>query len=293
MEPNDAMDDTPLFAVPELEAEARAISAPRRAVILAFLRQCVETHCPDLDASVRDDETLRQTFRAIEPTLAVSDYLPLARQLEVSDETSFVDHAREVRLRRLHRTNVLRIPGHDPRVKAPPLDSTDVVDIFQRVRAILAASDDVTKWSRAFIQQQLFQTTRAAEQAAADFAKVPRFAASQACSLVQQWLQTDDSALLNHSTYPYTSALTLLYAQVQEAARQSDGALDSPAVLRDLCADVVCRGMRGADETAGAGLCFPCKQACIQLLDTVIPIWPALRVTVQMDVQVVDHLPRA
>jgi hypothetical protein len=211
----------------------------------------------------------------------------------VSDETSFVDHAREVRLRRLHRTNVLRIPGHDPRVKAPPLDSTDVVDTFQRVRAILAASDDVTKWSRAFKQQGLFRSDKTAEHVAYDFAKVPQRAASQVRSLVQHWLQTDDSVLLKHSAYPYTTELALVQAQVEEAARQSDGAIDIPAVLRELRADVVCRGMRGADETAGAGLCFPCKQACIQLLDTVIPIWPALRVTVQMDVQVVDHLPRA
>jgi hypothetical protein len=115
-----------------------------------------------------------------------------------------------------------------------------VIDTFHRVRAILAASDDVTKWSRAFIQQHLFQTSRAAEQAAADFAKVLRFAANQARSLVQQWLQTDDIALLHHSTYPYTSALTLLHAQVQEAARQSGAALDLPAVLCELRADVVC-----------------------------------------------------
>jgi hypothetical protein len=33
MEPNDAMDDTPLFAIPELESAAQAIIGPRREYI--------------------------------------------------------------------------------------------------------------------------------------------------------------------------------------------------------------------------------------------------------------------
>lgn len=229
-----------LFALPKLESAAQAIITPRRAHIEAFARQCVREHDAACDANTFDSDVFWQTFREIESTLAIAAYLPLAHQLEMSDNTSFVQHAQGNYLERLRRTNVLHIPGHNPRKKAPPPDDPAVAEIYQQIRAVLTSSDDVTKWVAAFKQQCLFRSDKTAEHVAYDFAKVPQRAASTARHLVQTWLQIGDSALLYHSDYPYVTELALVQAQVEEAARQSDRTIDSPAVLRELRADVVC-----------------------------------------------------
>ncbi|NJN65897.1 MAG: hypothetical protein HC884_03865 [Chloroflexaceae bacterium] len=230
----------PLFALPALEAEARAIIEPRRVLIEAFARQCVGKQRADLDANALDPGALWPAFREVAPTLAPLDYLPLARQLEVRAHRSLMTHVQEAYLQRLHRTHALHPPGHNPQKKAPPLDAPAVAATLDRIRAVIAASDNLTQWASAFMSQELFHDPRTAKQAAYDLAKMPRRAAHLARSLVQRWLHTDDSALLHHATYPHATELDMLQSQAAEAARQSSGAIDLPTVLRELRADVVC-----------------------------------------------------
>lgn len=230
-----SMGDTMLlFAVSTLETEARAIIEPRRIIIGTFARQMVAQQRANRSAAALDSAALWHAFRERAPALTPLEYEPLARDL------GFIEQLREVRLQQLHRSNALRIPGHHPQKKAPPSDSPAVAAVFAAIRAVLAASDNVTTWVRAFTTHGLFHDDRTAQQVAYDFKKVRRSATSQARSLVQTWLDTDDTALLRYSTYPYQHALALLQAHAQEAVRQSDESIDRSLILPELRADVVC-----------------------------------------------------
>lgn len=155
-------------------------------------------------------------------------------------ETRFVQAAQAAYLDRLRRTGVVQIPGHDPRKKAPPSSDPTVQSTFHQIETIITASSNVTAWCKEFQQQALFRNNKTAEQVAYALAKLPRGAACQTRQMVREWLQTDDTALLAASAFPYHNELVRLRSWEQALARQIPEPCDRASILRDLRTDVIC-----------------------------------------------------
>jgi hypothetical protein len=232
-----------LFVLDKLEAEARAIIEPRRAIIGPFVRQLVAAHSPDVPADALDYDRLWIIYREIEPTLDWSAFEPLASQLD------FLKQIQDKHIHRFYRTGMLWLPGHPPQRRPLPMSSEAAQTLLQQARVLLDSSGNVSDWIAAFVAQGICRDKDAAKRIAYALDKIPRLAANQARALLAQWLAMGDIGLLTYSGYPYLAELTFLHRCACEMSAQVADDMHLAAIITDVRTDVVTLAQTLKDAT--------------------------------------------